>query len=207
MKSYSPAKKLSRTAARNALLLNQLATPGLGSIAARRWLAGLGQLAVFLAGFCIFAVWAFQQFNLALALWSGADPAPAGSGHPGVLGFSLAAIAWLWALGTSLQILREAKTANAAVPPPVLAANPAWQKNGEVISRRFEFVDFPAALNFVNGVARLAEQAQHHPDIDIRWNKVTLALTTHDAGGLTDKDYSLALACDELYLRQQAATR
>ena len=56
MKSFSPAKKLSRTAARNALLLNQLATPGLGSIAARHWLAGLGQLAVFLAGFCIFAV-------------------------------------------------------------------------------------------------------------------------------------------------------
>ena len=103
MKSYSPAKKLSRTAARNALLLNQLATPGMGSIAARHWLAGLGQLAVFLAGFCIFAVWAFQQFNLALALWSGADPAPAGNGHPGVLGFSLAAIAWLWSLGTTFQ--------------------------------------------------------------------------------------------------------
>ena len=50
--------------------------------------------------------------------------------------------------------------------------------------------------------AELAEQAQHHPDIDIRWNKVTLALTTHDAGGLTDKDYSLALACDELHLRR-----
>jgi len=207
MKLFSPAKKLSRTAARNALLLNQLATPGLGSIAARHWLAGLGQLAVFLAGFCIFAVWAFQQFNLALTLWSGGDPVPAGNGHPGLLGFSLAAIAWLWALGTSLQILREAKTDNPPAPPPVLSSNPSWQKNGEVISRRFEFADFPAAIQFVNAVAAAAEQAQHHPDIDIRWNKVTLALTTHDAGGLTDKDYSLALACDELFLRQSAAPR
>ena len=207
MKSFSPAKKLSRTAARNALLLNQLATPGLGSIAARHWLAGIGQLAVFLAGFCIFLVWAFQQFSLALAMWNGADPAPPGNGHPGVLGFSLAALAWLWALGTSLQILREAKKNNPAAPPPVLAANTSWQKTGEVISRRFEFGGFPEAMNFVNDVAQLAEQAQHHPDIDIRWNKVTLALTTHDAGGLTDKDYTLALACDALYLRQQAAAQ
>ncbi|MDR3377715.1 MAG: 4a-hydroxytetrahydrobiopterin dehydratase, partial [Verrucomicrobiae bacterium] len=47
-----------------------------------------------------------------------------------------------------------------------------------------------------NAVAALAEQMQHHPDIDVRWNKVTLALTTHDAGGLTEKDFTLAAACD-----------
>ena len=61
--------------------------------------------------------------------------------------------------------------------------------------------DFPEAMKFVNAVAEIAEQAQHHPDIDIRWNKVTLALTTHDAGGLTEKDFALARACDELSLR------
>jgi 4a-hydroxytetrahydrobiopterin dehydratase len=70
-----------------------------------------------------------------------------------------------------------------------------------VIARTFEFKDFPAAMNFVNAVATLAEQAQHHPDIDVRWNKVTLALTTHDAGGLTEKDFALARQCDALSLR------
>ena len=53
-------------------------------------------------------------------------------------------------------------------------------------------------MKFVNAVAVLAEQAQHHPDLDVRWNKVTLALTTHDAGGLTEKDFALARQCDAL---------
>jgi 4a-hydroxytetrahydrobiopterin dehydratase len=51
-------------------------------------------------------------------------------------------------------------------------------------------------MKFVNSVAELAEQVQHHPDIDVRWNRVTLALTTHDAGGLTEKDLALARDCD-----------
>jgi len=185
------------------VLLNQFATPGLGSLLARHWLAGLGQLAVFLAGFGLFGVWSFQQFNLLLAVLNGAEAAPPGNGRLGLLGFALAALAWLWALGTSLQILRAAKK-SAAAPPPMLAAT-TWQKNGQTISRRFEFADFAGAMKFVNGVAALAEAAGHHPDIDIRWNKVTLTLTTHDAGGLTDKDYSLALACDELYARPGGA--
>jgi 4a-hydroxytetrahydrobiopterin dehydratase len=67
-----------------------------------------------------------------------------------------------------------------------------WKRQGKIIVRVFGFKDFPAAVRFVNAVARLAEAAWHHPDIDIRWNKVTLALTTHDAGGLTKKDFSLA---------------
>lgn len=79
-----------------------------------------------------------------------------------------------------------------------LAALPNWTRNGPVISHTYEFNDFPAAMKFVNAVAELAEQAQHHPDIDIRWNKVTLALTTHDAGGLTEKDFALARQCDGL---------
>jgi len=62
------------------------------------------------------------------------------------------------------------------------------EKEGATIARTYQFKDFPAAIQFVNAVAALAEQAWHHPDIDIRWNRVTLALTTHDAGGLTEKD-------------------
>ena len=55
----------------------------------------------------------------------------------------------------------------------------------------------PAAIRFVNAVARIAERAWHHPDIDIAWNKVTLTLTTHDAGGLTAKDFELARQFDQ----------
>jgi 4a-hydroxytetrahydrobiopterin dehydratase len=69
---------------------------------------------------------------------------------------------------------------------------PDWRKKGAAITRTFQFKDFKAAMKFVNAVARLAEKAQHHPDIDIRWNKVALTLSTHDAGGLTKKDFDLA---------------
>lgn len=79
-----------------------------------------------------------------------------------------------------------------------LAAVPAWKQQKAVISRTFEFKDFLAAMRFVNRVARLAEKAGHHPDIDIRWNRVTLALTTHDEGGLTGKDFTLARQFDRL---------
>lgn len=79
-----------------------------------------------------------------------------------------------------------------------LAIIPAWQRRGSVIRRTYEFADFVAAMKFVNAVARAAEKANHHPDIDVRWNKVTLALTTHDAGGLTAKDFELAARLDRL---------
>ena len=79
-----------------------------------------------------------------------------------------------------------------------LAALPQWRRKASVISRTFEFKDFVVAMKFVNAVARAAEKAWHHPDIDIRWNKVTLALTTHDAGGLTEKDFDLAAKFDGL---------
>lgn len=77
-----------------------------------------------------------------------------------------------------------------------LRSAPNWKKKGSVISRTYEFKDFVAAMRFVNAVAVLAEKAQHHPDIDIRWSKVTLALTTHDQGGLTEKDFALAKKLD-----------
>jgi 4a-hydroxytetrahydrobiopterin dehydratase len=79
-----------------------------------------------------------------------------------------------------------------------LAKLPNWKRTGLVISRTFEFKDFVAAMKFVNAVAKLAEEAWHHPDIDIRWNKVTLALTTHSEGGLTKKDFQLARKFDGL---------
>ena len=84
--------------------------------------------------------------------------------------------------------------------PAALDTVPQWQRQGDMIARTFQFKDFPAAMKFVNAVARLAEAAWHHPDIDIRWNKVTLRLTTHDAGGLTEKDFDLAGKFDRLSL-------
>ena len=79
-----------------------------------------------------------------------------------------------------------------------IAAVPDWKKKGAAITRTFEFKDFPAAIKFVNAVAKIAEKEWHHPDIDIRWNKVTLTLSTHDAGGLTRKDFNLAKRFDGL---------
>ena len=69
---------------------------------------------------------------------------------------------------------------------------PGWENNGKEITRTYKFKDFAEALAFVNKVAGLAEAADHHPDIDIRWNKVRLTLSTHSAGGLTAKDFALA---------------
>jgi 4a-hydroxytetrahydrobiopterin dehydratase len=93
------------------------------------------------------------------------------------------------------------KKLNAVQIKSALAAVPDWKKQGATISRTFQFKDFPAAIKFVNAVAKIAEKKWHHPDIDIRWNKVTLALTTHDAGGLTEKDFALAKKFNGLSLR------
>ena len=91
-----------------------------------------------------------------------------------------------------MTILRAADIKSA------LATVPEWRRTGAVISRTYQFKDFVAAMKFVNRVAKLAEAAWHHPDIDIRWNKVTLTLTTHDAGGLTEKDFTLAKQFNQL---------
>jgi len=71
-----------------------------------------------------------------------------------------------------------------------------WSLSGDAIQRTFNFDDFVGAIQFVNRIADLAEQQQHHPDIMIRYNKVTLTLSTHDAGGLTEKDFDFARATD-----------
>ncbi len=73
---------------------------------------------------------------------------------------------------------------------------PEWGLLGESIQRTYEFPDFVEAMAFVNRVAEHAEAEQHHPDILIRYNKVTLTLSTHDAGGLTQKDFDLAAQAD-----------
>lgn len=78
-----------------------------------------------------------------------------------------------------------------------LDAHDGWTLDGETITRRFVFTDFNEAMGFVNRVALASEVADHHPDIDIRWNKVTISLTTHDADGLTAKDTDLARRIDQ----------
>jgi 4a-hydroxytetrahydrobiopterin dehydratase len=75
---------------------------------------------------------------------------------------------------------------------------PGWTRDGDAITRTAELATFPAAIAFVNRVAEAAEEADHHPDIDIRYRKVRLELSTHSAGGLTGKDFALAQRIDHL---------
>jgi len=75
---------------------------------------------------------------------------------------------------------------------------PEWETNKKSIERTFEFDDFNQAVDFVNAVAEIADEEEHHPDIDIRWNKVRLVLSTHSEGGLTDLDFQLAQKIDTL---------
>jgi 4a-hydroxytetrahydrobiopterin dehydratase len=74
----------------------------------------------------------------------------------------------------------------------------AWSREGSDLVKVVRRTGFAGALEFVNQVGALAETADHHPDIDIRWDTVTLRLSTHSDGGLTDKDLSLAAEVDEL---------
>jgi 4a-hydroxytetrahydrobiopterin dehydratase len=69
---------------------------------------------------------------------------------------------------------------------------PGWTCDGRQISATYQCKDFAGSMNFVNRVAAIAEAANHHPDIDIRWNRVTLVLSTHSAGGLTAADFRVA---------------
>ena len=69
---------------------------------------------------------------------------------------------------------------------------PGWTRQGDSIVHVETLAEFRAAMLYVGAVAYLAEAANHHPDITIQWNKVTLTLSTHSAGGLTGKDFALA---------------
>jgi 4a-hydroxytetrahydrobiopterin dehydratase len=75
---------------------------------------------------------------------------------------------------------------------------PEWELEKKHIERTFEFDDFADAIDFVNSVSEVAEEEEHHPDIDIRYNKVRLVLSTHSKGGLTELDFGLAERIDTL---------
>jgi 4a-hydroxytetrahydrobiopterin dehydratase len=77
-----------------------------------------------------------------------------------------------------------------------LADLPGWERTGDEIQRTFDCPDFPAAIAFVVRIGFLAEAKNHHPDLDVRWKRVKVALTTHDLGGLSDSDFELAAAID-----------
>ena len=75
---------------------------------------------------------------------------------------------------------------------------PEWELEKKHIERTFEFDDFADAIDFVNAVSEVAEEEEHHPDIDIRWRRITFTLSTHSAGGLTGLDISVAHEIDRL---------
>ena len=79
-----------------------------------------------------------------------------------------------------------------------LTSLPGWKLEGKEIVRHYQFADFAAGMVFVNQVAEKAEAAGHHPDIDIRYNKVRLALVSHDKGGLTKRDMTMAKTIDSI---------
>ena len=74
-----------------------------------------------------------------------------------------------------------------------------WTRSGDAITRTYTFPDFKTAMFFVSGVAALAERAEHHPDITVRYKVVTLSLWTHSASGITVKDFDLARVIDETF--------
>jgi 4a-hydroxytetrahydrobiopterin dehydratase len=77
-----------------------------------------------------------------------------------------------------------------------LKSLPGWEREGDEIEKKFRFADFRASMAFVNRVAELAEAADHHPDISIKYNRVKLTLSTHSEGGVTEKDFALAAQVD-----------
>jgi 4a-hydroxytetrahydrobiopterin dehydratase len=90
-----------------------------------------------------------------------------------------------------------ANTLNAAEIEEVLKNHPAWRLQGEKLVREWTFKDFVEAMKFVNRVAGIAETAGHHPDIDIRYNRVVLGLVSHDAGGITQRDATIVGTIDK----------
>jgi 4a-hydroxytetrahydrobiopterin dehydratase len=75
---------------------------------------------------------------------------------------------------------------------------PGWKKNGNAIERNFQFANFVQAMDFVNQIAEAAEAVNHHPDIHISYNKVTMTLVSHDSGGVTQRDIRMAGKINEL---------
>jgi 4a-hydroxytetrahydrobiopterin dehydratase len=86
-----------------------------------------------------------------------------------------------------------------------LQAVPDWSKRAQTILRTFKFEGFLKGIDFVNRIAAKAQKMNHHPDIDVRFDEVTLTLSSHDEGGITEKDFSLAKQCDEVFAKFSAA--
>ena len=87
----------------------------------------------------------------------------------------------------------------------MLGKIPGWSRKGDSITKTFQFKDFLSAIDFVGGVAGVAEKANHHPDIDIRYNKVTFTLSTHSESGITQKDLDMAAQIDHVLETQPPA--
>jgi 4a-hydroxytetrahydrobiopterin dehydratase len=79
-----------------------------------------------------------------------------------------------------------------------LGGLPGWARKGDTLVKSYHFATFPAGIDFIRRVADVAEEMAHHPDIDIRYTKVSFVLSTHDAGGVTNKDLALAKAIEEM---------
>ena len=79
-----------------------------------------------------------------------------------------------------------------------LTTVPDWTKRAQTICRTYKFEGFLRSIAFVHRIAKRAQRMNHHPDIDIRFDQVKLTLTTHDEGGITEKDFTLAEQCDEV---------
>ena len=104
----------------------------------------------------------------------------------------------------------KAPAVDASTPPPMterlsdleiqraLGSLPGWSRRGTVLTKTYAWPTFARGIEFVNRVAKAADAANHHPDIDIRYSKVTCTLSTHDAGGITEKDLELASEIERL---------
>ncbi len=91
-------------------------------------------------------------------------------------------------------------------PPLPYDSVPDWESDGIRLRRTFAFPSFPAAIDFVNRVAELAERLDHHPEIEIHWRTVVLECTSHDTGRLTRRDFALANAIDVLWSTAQGTS-
>ena len=81
---------------------------------------------------------------------------------------------------------------------------PDWSIYANILHRTFKFIGFLDSVNFVKQIAPKAQKLNHHPDIDIRFDKVSLILTTHDEGGIIEKDFALAKQCDAVFAKSFA---
>lgn len=79
-----------------------------------------------------------------------------------------------------------------------LADLPAWRREGNALAREFKLSDFMGSVDLVNRIAPIAEEMQHHPDLSIAFNRVTVQLSTHSEGGITENDFELAKRIDSL---------